>query len=398
MSGEQTIQRRSVLVGAAAVAAAGALGGAGATAASATPSAAGPRDFDPAPLWRTARNRGLAYGTAWATWMSDRKLIALQDREAIILFTQDDLLWYVLKPTPQSTLDFSYGDKFYALAKSQHQLVLGAHLVWDEGFGDGWTDQDLWGLNRRQASDLLFGVVRREVKHYKGRTSAWIVANEVTDPEGVNGFRTDVPWYNTIGKQYVAEAFHLAHDTDPAAELIINEFGFETTNKYGDEPWRRRKALLEVLDTLLSQGVPVHAVGIQGHLLAYQFAERFKHQAYRDFLREIADRGLHIMITEMDVMDGGLPANPAIRDPAVADVYRRYLDVALDEPAVKAVLTFGLTDKYSWLNEDYPRHDGANRRPLPYDNKYHRKPAYWALRQSLLHAPYRKPLWDLSRG
>lgn len=395
MSDSTTIQRRSVLIGAATAAAAGALG-----AAAPASAAVRPTDFDPAPLWRTASNNGLAYGTAWATWMGgDHPLTRLQDREAGILFCQDDLLWYVLKPTPESTLDFSYGDAFYHQAESQNQLVLAAHLVWDEGFGDGWTDDDLWGLNRREASDLLFGVVRREVKHYRGRTNAWIVANEVTDPEGDDlGFRTNVPWYNTIGRSYVAEAFHLAHDTDPAAELILNEFGFETIDRYGDEPWRRRKALLEVLDTLLSQGVPVHSVGIQAHLLAYHFADRFKELAYRHFLTELADRGVHIMITEMDVFDGGLPASPALRDPAVADVYRRYLDVALDEPAVKAILTFGLTDKYSWLNEDYPRHDGANRRPLPFDNKMHRKPAYWALHQSLLHAPSRKPLWDLSRA
>ncbi len=393
MSEDNRIQRRSVLLGAAAAAATGVVGGVSSRA-----SAAGPLDYDPAPLWRTAANRGLVYGTAWATWMGgDHQLTKLQNREAAMLFTQDDLLWYVLKPTPESRLDFSYGDAFYRQAHQNNQLVLGAHLVWDEGFGDGWTDDDLWGLNRRHASELLFGVLTAEVKHYRGRTTAWIVANEVTDPEGVHGFRTQVPWYNTIGPSYIAESFHLAHNEDPAATLILNEFGFETTNKYGDEPWRRRKALLEVLDTLLSQGAPVQAVGIQAHLLAYQFADRFKTQAYRGFLREIADRGMHILITEMDVLDSGLPASPALRDPMVADVYRRYLDVALDEHAVKAVLTFGLTDRYSWLQEDYPRHDGARRRPLPFDNMYHRKPAYWALRQSLLHAPYRKPAWNISR-
>lgn len=393
MSEDNTVQRRSVLLGAAAVAATGVVGGLSTRA-----SAAESLDYNPAPLWKTARNKGLAYGTSWSTRLADDlKLTALQDREAGMLFTEDDLLWYKLKPTPESKLDFSYGDAFYKQAEQENQLVLGAHLVWDEGFGDGWTDKDLWGLNRRQASSLLWGVVGAEVQHYKGRTTAWITCNEVTDPEGHNGFRTNVPWYNTIGQSYIAEAFHLTHSTDPEATLILNEFGFETTDRYGDEPWRRRRAFLQVLDTLVSQGVPVQAVGIQAHLQAYQFADRFKTLAYRHFLQEVADRGVHILITEMDVFDGGLPANPAIRDKEVADVYRRYLDVALDEPAMKAVLTFGLVDKYSWLNEDYPRHDGANRRPLPFDNKYHRKPAYWALHQSLLAAPYRKPAWNLDR-
>src|SRR3954452_12100295 len=126
MNEDKTIQRRAVLVGAATLAAA-----AGAAAitnpASAATSAPIP---EPAPLWRTARSRGLAYGTAWATWMAgDHRLTDLQDREAAILMTQDDLLWYVLKPNPSARLDFSYGDAFYQQAKSQNQLVLGAHLV-----------------------------------------------------------------------------------------------------------------------------------------------------------------------------------------------------------------------------------------------------------------------------
>ncbi len=54
--------------------------------------------------------------------------------------------------------------------------------------------------------------------------------------------------------------------------------------------------------------------------------------------------------------------------------------MALDEQAVKAVIAFGLTDRYNWLDEDQPRDDGANRRPLPFNKAIQPKPA--------LHAQY----------
>lgn len=149
---------------------------------------------------------------------------------------------------------------------------------------------------------------------------------------------------------------------------------------------------------MLDSGVPVHALGIQAHLLADNFPERFDPNAYRGFLSEVADRGTRILITELDVLDDGLPPDRRIRDRLVGDVYRRYLDVALDEPAVKSVMTFGLSDRYTWFQEDYPRKDGAPRRPLPFDVRLRPKHAYYALRRSLRHAAPRCPLWKTPRG
>ena len=395
MSEAQQLSRRSLLLGAAGLAAAGVVGAAVPAAGS---TAAGTGSGGRTPLYRLARRHGIAYGTSAATWqLEDTEYAALVAREAAILFTEDDLLWYRLKPTPDSPLDFSFGDQIVGFAERHHMLVFGAHLVWDEGFGEGWTEDDLWGLERAEARKLLFGTVRAVVRHYRGRVDVWSVANEVTSPEGVRGLRTDVPWYKTIGPSYVAESFHIAHAQDPHALLLLNEFGFETVNQYGDQPGPRRRATLQVLDRLLAQGVPVHGLGIQAHLLADRFAERFHPASYRRFLDEVADRGLKILITEMDVLDDGLPAAVAVRDRGVADVYRRYLDVTLDHPAVKALITFGLSDRYTWLQEDLPREDGAARRPLPFDEDLEPKPAYHALARSLRDAPWRRPLWPIRR-
>jgi endo-1,4-beta-xylanase len=388
------LSRRSLLLGAAGAAGLTAVGAAGMAGPA---SAATPTGKPRPPLWKLAKPNGIAFGSSLATWeyQPDPPYQDLYCRESALLLTEDDLLWWRLRPTPDSDLDFTYADQIIGFAEAHHMRVFGAHLVWDEGFGDGWTDDDLWGLSQPDARDLLYGTVRAVMHRYRGRVDAWSVANEVTDPEGENGFRTDVPWWQTIGPTYVADAFHVAHDADPRALLVLNEFGFETVNQYGDEPEPRRRATLQVIDTLLGQGVPVQALGVQAHLLADRFADRFHSKAYLDWFSRVADRGLDILITELDVQDDGLPADIAPRDAAVADVYRRYLDVALSHPAVKAVMAFGLSDRYTWLEEDYPRDDGAPRRPLAFDDQLHPKPAYDAIADRLARAPHRPALWRL---
>jgi endo-1,4-beta-xylanase len=395
MSNGRAVTRRSVLIGGG-LAAAGVAGLATATSAHGASGRAASASAAQVPLWQQAMSRGLVYGSSTATWQvePDPDYSALFQSEAGILFTEDDLLWYRLKPTPQSALDFSFADRIIAYAEANNQHVFGAHLAWDQGFGDGWTDADLFGMTEQEARDALFGAVQAEVSRYAGRIAVWNVANEVTDPyeSDANSLRTNVPWYATIGPSYVAETFHLAQAEDPNAVLLINEFGFET-GRQSFEPVDRRAAYLQAIDHLLAGGVPVQGIGIQAHLNAERFASRFNTTAYRAFLADLAARGLPIMITELDVLDNGLKASPTVRDQGVADVYARYLDVALDEPAVKVVMNFGLSDRYTWLQEDFPRRDGAPRRPLPFDENLQPKLAYDAISNALLNAPVRTPIW-----
>ena len=390
MTMETGITRRTVLKGAAGAVAAGTLGGAVTKAALATH----------APLWKVAQRNGVVFGTAIATWMfEDAPFMDLVRREAALIFTMDDFLWYQLKPSRDAPLNFDSGDAIVAKAEENRQLVFGAHLVWDEGLGEGWAEGELFELSEQEAREMLFaepgGTLVETVNRYRGRMAGWIVVNEIVanGDEGDRGMRTDYPWYQTIGREFVAESFHLARKYDPDATLVLNEFGFETVNEFGDLPEDRRRNALLIIDELQGQGVPLDAFGIQGHLLANRFLDRFDVSGYRRFLAELADRGLDILITELDVLDDGLPRNIRLRDAAIADIYERYLDTVLAEPAVKSVMPFGLSDRYTWLQEDFPRQDGSPRRPLPYDADLQPKPAYHALHDALLDARRRRALW-----
>jgi endo-1,4-beta-xylanase len=400
MINRHKLSRRSTLFGAAGVTAASMLAHPRLLLAQeATPPIATPAlpEITRTPLWQSALEHRIVFGTSFATWQADPDYVQLIDHEAAILFTEDDLLWYKLRPAPDAELDFTSADEFFALAEQQRQLVLGAHLVWDEGFGEGWTEDDLWGLNEQTAHGLLFDTLEAVVTRYRGRAAGWIVVNEIIDAHEADGIRRDFPWYETLGPGFIAEAFHAAHEADPDALLILNEFGFETDDEFDAAADKRAKALI-VIDQLLDEGAPVQAFGIQAHLEAADFASKFDAAGYSQFLSDLAERGLNILITEMDVLDDGLPADTTKRDAAIGEVYQRYLDVALAEPAVGSLITFGLTDRFTWLQEDYPREDEAARRPLPFDEDLQPKPAYDALQKALENAPSRSLLWRTPRG
>jgi len=360
---------------------------------------ASPIALSPVPLWQTAIERGIIYGSSGTTWqVDDAEYKQLFLHEPAILFTEDDLLWWRLKPSPDAELDFQYGDQFVNMAQDNQKLVFGAHLVWDEGFGDGWTEDDIFGLDKQAATDLMLGTIDQEVSRYKGEGQAWSVVNEAIDANEADGMRKDdYPWYQTVGPDYIEQAFNAAHEADPDAILLLNEFGFETDSEYDKAADKQAKTLI-VLDKLLAAKIPVHALGVQAHLVADGFANKFDTAGYQKFLSDVADRGLKIFITELDVLDDGLPAESAPRDQAIADIYSRYLTTALEQTAIASVITFGLSDRYTWLQEDYPRDDGAPRRPLPFDDALQPKPAYDAIQTALMNAPIREPLWNVPLG
>jgi endo-1,4-beta-xylanase len=142
-----------------------------------------------------------------------------------------------------------------------------------------------------------------------------------------------------------------------------------------------------LLEGLKSKGTPIHALGIQAHLLPGK--NKFNQEKLRRFLRDVASLGLKIMITEMDVADKELPVDIKIRDRIIAGVYEDYLSAALDEKAVIAVITWGLSDRNSWLSEFQPRDDHAPVRPLPLDAQMQRKLVWNAIARAFDHAPKR---------
>jgi len=235
-----------------------------------------------------------------------------------------------------------------------------------------WTGRT---LNAANAERHLLRHINQVVRRYAGKIRSWDVVNEAIAPEDRerSGMRRSL-WYELLGTDYVELAFRAAAEADPDAVLVYNDARMDYATS---EHERCRDAVLRLMERLVSRGVPVHAVGIQAHLDATE--RRFDGVRLQRFIRQLTEMGLDIYITELDVSEQGLGGGARARDRAIAAVYGHYLDVVLEVPAVKAVLTWGLSDRYTWLRTTLPRTDGEPVRPLPLDSDLRRKLAWQAI-------------------
>ena len=154
-----------------------------------------------------------------------------------------------------------------------------------------------------------------------------------------------------------------------------------------------RAGVLKLLEGFKARGVPVDALGVQSHLVTQGIDTRTSIAAiageWRRFLDAVTAMGYGLVVTELDVRDNNLPADIAVRDRAVADFTRGYLDFMLAYPQLRDVLLWGMTDRYSWIEGFEPRKDQASRRPCPYDATFKPKPMYTAIAAAIAAAQHR---------
>lgn len=317
---------------------------------------------------------GLIYGAASSMkdLKNDQPFQTQFVRECQMLVSEWELKWDAVRPTP-STYNFAAGDWLVQFARSHGLLLRGHTLVWH--WLPQWFEQT---VNRQNAERFLTEHITTVAKRYAGQVHSWDVVNEAIhlDDGRADGLR-NTPWLQRLGPDYIEIAFRAAAKADPKALLVYNDYGLEYDNR-DDEA--KRSAVLKLLERLKSKNVPVHAFGMQSHLMGHE--ARLNPGKLRRFLSDVASLGLKILITELDVVDQNLPKDIVVRDRIVATAYERYLSVALDEPAVIAVITWGLSDRYTWLSRFYPRKDKLPVRSLPLNDKLDRKLAWSAIAQS----------------
>lgn len=335
-------------------------------------SAADMAEIGQVPLKQRAVAKGLFYGAAGnPIVLSDAKLASTFARECGILVPENELKWQALRPAPDR-FDFTQADWLLNFARSHKMLFRGHTLVWDQALPD-WVKET---VNRQNAKQFLVNHIQTVVKHYAGQMHSWDVVNEaISVPySGRSDKFQESPWLEFLGTDYIELAFRAAAAADPQAMLAYNDrwVDYDTSRDNA-----QRATILKLLEHLKAKNTPIHALGIQAHLIGTE--TQFNPNKLRTFLRDVASLGLKILITELDVVDTDLPADVATRDRIVASAYDNYLSVVLDEPAVIGVLTWGLSDRYTWLSKFSPRPDKAAVRPLPFDTAMKPKLAWYAM-------------------
>jgi endo-1,4-beta-xylanase len=338
-----------------------------------------------------AAEKGLIYGTTISARQitGDPAFIKLVERQAGLVVPENDMKWQDINQGRPGDDDYGPADTIAGFAVESGMVLRGHNLLWYFR-----TPPWFFRLPDRAAKErAVVDHIKALAGRYRGLIHSWDVVNEPLEPKDgrPDGLRKAV-FLEALGPGYLDLAYRLARETDPKARLVVNEYDIELDTP---EHETRRTALINLLQRMQKAGTPVDAVGVQAHLDAIG-GPPFSAERLRRFLAEIAALGLTIEITELDVTDERAPADIARRDQLVADTYRRFLDAALDEPAVKIVVTWGLSDRHSWIvrretNEVKWRADGLPSRPLPFDADLQPKSAFAAIAAAFAAAPARRP-------
>lgn len=319
-----------------------------------------------APRPAVAARKPIPFGSAAQieTFRADPRYREALKRHCDVIVPMNDLKWEAIRHD-RSAFDFSGADELVGFAQANGQTLRGHALLWGEALPP-WARQM---SSRVEAERELIRHIEVVVDRYKGRIATWDVVNEVIrlEPTPQEPYR-DTIWQRLLGPEHVEIAFRTAAAVDPGARLVLNDFNFE--QRHSAAPARHRAAL-DICRRLKDKGIPVHGVGMQAHLYAEKPIDV---EAVRNFMRELEKLDLDVEITELDVIDWKLVADPALRDRAAADLVSTFLEAVVSVRPPKAIVTWGLSDRYSWIHETFPRKDHARARPLPLDADFRRKP------------------------
>ncbi len=322
-----------------------------------------------------AAQNNLLYGAAtqYSILRKDKDFTRRFVEECAILVPENDFKWKNLRPTPES-FDFTKTDWLESFAQAHNLKLRGHTLVWHKSLPD-WFRKE---VNPTNAAEYLVNHITTVVQRYKGKIHSWDVINEaihIKDRQD-DGLRNTL-WLKYLGAEYIELAFKTAAAADPHALLTYNDFDLAYDTPAQEA---KRNATLKLLEKLKAKNTPIQALGMQGHLNAG--SKPLNARKLQRFMQNVADLGLKILVSELDVADRTLETATVIRDRAVADVYRQYLEIVLTQPAVIGVITWGLSDRYTWLKKHRPRKDGENVRPLPLDEALKPKLVWEALAEA----------------
>ena len=320
-----------------------------------------------------------------------------------------DTVWPSIPQTSQpGTPNFTNADTIANYAVANGIRLRGHTLLWHrtipawmlEGPREDGQEANYRLALQQHLRDYIFAVVQRYPEIY-----AWDVVNEVaSDTQNAqNPYRTDSLWWAAYshggmnGADYVRDAFIYADQArtsigknSASMKLMLNDYNTELPGK--------RANVMQIVQSLVTEGVPIDGVGHQLHLqLGVDVA-----QVTAAFTAvEGISTTLVNHVTELDVSiyaDPGscyaqqtIPpclANYGASPPQSvlsqqATLYRALFN-AFNRPSVQSVTFWGIADNHTWLNS-YPV--ARTNRPLLFDTNRDPKWAFWTVVDPAINVP-----------
>ncbi len=291
-----------------------------------------------------------------------------------------------MKPEPlqpvEGRFDFAKGDALVEMARANGLTVNGHTLVWHQQCPDWFFTDDGKPADRDLVLKRMRSHIFAVVSHFASRVSSWDVVNEAMS-DGDDYLRNS-KWFSSIGEDFIAEAFAVAHLADPKAELYYNDYGIEYPDK--------RAKTLRLIRDLKARRAPIFGVGIQGH---WQI-DRIPFKDIEEAILTFHSEGMKVSITELDIdvvkrqftsLEVGVGEQNAL-DPYASDLpadvqkrlanqYGQLFALFLKHAdKIDRVTFWGLHDGRTWLNY-WP--SKRTNHPLLWDRALQAKPALWAV-------------------
>lgn len=294
--------------------------------------------------------------------------------------------WERIHPEP-GKYNFDLPDKYVAFGLEHHMFIVAHTLIWHNQV-PAWVFHDDKGnlVDRDTLLARMKDHISTVVSRYKGKVNSWDVVNEVLNDDGT---LRQTMWYKIIGPDYIEKAFEYAHEADPKAELIYNDYSLE------NEP--KRSAAIALVKKLRSEGIYITGVGIQGHdHLDWPSAD-----LEDATISAFGAAGIKVSITEFDIsvlpnatgqhsadvnlkIQQNAALNPYVKglpDSMQQELATRYADLfrvfVKHHDNMERVTFWGVGDGDSWLN-NWPV-PGRTNYPLLFDRNFKPKPAFDAV-------------------
>jgi GH35 family endo-1,4-beta-xylanase len=281
-----------------------------------------------------------------------------------------------MKPGPvhpqEDTWNWTTPDALLSFCADQGIKTFGHTLVWH-------AQTNPWFFENA-TRDLALGRLRTHIHtlvgRYKGKMSGWDVVNEAINDggdatTGATENLRDSRWLQTVGPDFLTQAFRFAREADPNVPLHYNDYSIESGFKH--------QSSLVLLKRLIADGAPITTVGIQGHWsLAGLTPERY--QQIDDAIAHYKALNLKVAISELDVtLSGagggqlggggrGTPPPPPTAEQlqAQAEAYGKLFGIFVKHrDAVDRVTFWGLHDRRSWRSGLSPLAFDRDGKPKP---------------------------------
>ncbi len=299
--------------------------------------------------------------------------------------TAENVMKSALIHPEKDRYDFELPDKFVDFGQKNKMQIVGHTLIWHSQLSKFAEKISIASELQSFINDHIQTVAGR----YAGKIKSWDVVNEALEEDGT--LRKSI-FLNLLGENYLQDAFKLAAQADPKAELYYNDYNIEQPAK--------RAGAIKLIKKLQANGVKIDGVGIQGHWTL----QNLPLADIEASIIEFSALGIKVAFTEVDlgvltnpwdlsgaevsqnykIYEGDPKMNPyttALPDSVQQIFTKKYTDLfALflkHKDKISRVTFWGVNDSSSWLN-NWPIR-GRTNYPLLFDRNYTPKPALEAI-------------------